>query len=213
MLDKSFNYTENDSQAASEALIRSYSAFTSGSFSEALFEYEDYASQTDTLLMSVKLLRSLVLKDDTLDYSFLPDTIRRNISIYSRIELKSPLLAYSLSAIPGLGEIYAGDYSSAFRDITINLASTALAALAFLKNKDSFAIDDFELSSSYFKSRDYLLTYLIYSSLIVRFQNGSKVNAEAAAERYNNELYKKYLTPLHGFIDSIYRERVKRAIK
>lgn len=213
MLEKGFSYQSMEEQLEDEALIRSYISFTEGSFSEAIFEYEDFASNEDTLLKSLKLIRSLVLKDDTLLYDFLPDSLKKDISIYSRIDIKNPMFAHSLSALPGLGEIYAGDYMLAARDILITGAVSALGVLALMKNKDNFTIDDIEFTSSYFKSRDYVLAYLIYSSLVVRFQNGSKVNAEAACEKKNNEIYAKYLTPLHTFIDSMYRLRLREIIR
>jgi hypothetical protein len=213
ILDKGFTYESSEEQMKNEALIRSYLSFLSGSFSEAIFEYEDFSDGSDTLLMSLKLIRSLVLKDDTLPFEYLPDSIKKQIEIYNRIDLKNPLLASSLSAIPGLGEAYAGDYVAATRDFMLTTSVTVLAVMAFLKNKDSFTFDKPEFSSSYFKTRDYLLTYLIYSSLVVRFQNGSKTNSELSAEKYNTEIFKKYLVPLHSYIEGIYRTRMLKIIK
>lgn len=213
VLDKGFTYENSEEQMKNEAMIRSYLSFLSGSFSEAIFEYEDFSDENDTLLMSLKLIRSLVLKDDTLPYKYLPDSIKKQIANYNRIDLKNPLLASSLSAIPGLGEAYSGDYLAATRDFMLTTSVTILAVLAFLKNKDSFSFDKPEFSSSYFKARDYLLTYLIYSSLVVRFQNGSRTNSELSAEKYNTDIFRKYLVPLHSYIEEIYRTRILKIIK
>ena len=213
ILDKAFTYINSDEQMMSDALIRSYIAFTEGSFSEAIFEYEDFSGENDTLKSSLVLIKGLVLKDTIPSYSYLPDNIKKEIDIYKRIDLKNPLFAFSLSIFPGLGEAYAGYYLSAARDFMITNSMTAIMILAFLKNKNSFSIDKIEFTSDYFKSRDYVLTYLIYSSLVQRFQNGSKTNAEFAAEKYNSELYKKYLTPLHAYIDSIFRIKLKEIVK
>ncbi|MDD3803564.1 MAG: hypothetical protein PHW02_04140 [bacterium] len=213
ILDKVFSYESSERQLRDEALVRSYIAFSEGSFSEAIFEYEDFAVEEENLLSSLMLIRSLVLKDGEFPFDFLPDSIKKSISLYNRIDIKNPLLAYSLSAVPGLGEIYAGDYIAALRDGLITGAVTALGIMALLKNKDDFSFDKIEFTSSYLKTRDYVLAYVIYTSLIVRFQNGSKVNAEAAAEKHNNEIYAKYLTPLHSYIDSIYRDRIIQIIK
>lgn len=211
-LDKAFSYISNDEQMKEEAIIRSYISFKEGSFSEAIFEYEDFADD-DTLLSSLTLIKGLVLGDSISSYNYLPNSIRSEIDIYRKNKLKKTLFAFSLSAIPGLGEMYAGDYLSSVRDFIITNGVTVLAVLAFLKNKDSFSFDKFEFTGQYFKSRDYVLTYFIYSSLIVRFQNGSKLNAEASAEEYNNELHKKYLTSLHSYIDSLYTAKLLEIIR
>ncbi|MEO0289497.1 MAG: hypothetical protein ABIN00_07665 [candidate division WOR-3 bacterium] len=193
-----------------DGLVRSFLSFKRGDFYSAIFEIEDFQDQgLDTLKILLELINKSVKKEKLEIPDFLDDSIKNDLKSYEKMRLKSPELSMILSSlVPGLGELYSGNVSMAFRDFTITTFSNILLVYSFLKNPQSFYIDRFEFSKEFFKSRDYFLTLFIYSSLVTRFQNGSKNNAYKLAEKKNEEIQKKYLTRLYYLIENIYRKKI-----
>lgn len=212
MYEKATYLIESDSELVRLAYINSYLSFRRGGFTEAIFDIEDYAGEDDTLLKSVSLLRQCVTDNKKIDtiYEFLPDSVRRSVNRFRRITLRDPMMGIMMSSIyPGLGEMYSGDNLGAMRDFIVYTAFLGATIYALIKNRQSFSIDPVEGSWDYIKNRDWVLVFFLYNSFIARFQNGSKVNAEDDADRYNRKKYEQYLTGLYDFTDSAYRRKIE----
>lgn len=201
LLDECFLY---------DGLIRSFLNFKRGDFYSAIFEIEDFQDQgLDTLKILLEIINKSVKKEKFEIPDFLDDSIKNDLKLYESINLKSPELAMVLSSfIPGLGELYSGNISMALRDFAITTLSNIFFVYSFLKNPKTFHIDRFQFSQEFFKSRDYFLTLFIYSSLVTRFQNGSKSNAYKLAEKKNEEIQRKYLSGLYYSIENFYRNKI-----
>ncbi|MEJ5306959.1 MAG: hypothetical protein WHT27_01500 [candidate division WOR-3 bacterium] len=200
----------SDESFVYDGLVRSFLSFKRGDFYSAIFEIEDFQDQgLDTLKILLELINRSVKKEKVEIPVFLDDSIKKDLESYEKVRMKSPELSMILSSlVPGLGELYSGNFSMAFRDFTITTFSNILLVYSFLKNPQSFYVDRFELSKEFFKSRDYFLTLFIYSSLVTRFQNGSKGNAYKLAEKKNEEIQRKYLTRLYYSIENVYRKKI-----
>ncbi len=201
--------TKEDLKYAS--LINSYLLFRNAYYDNAIMELKAFIPESDTLLSSLEFMAEMISKEDKIYFvpKFLPDSVFQDLEKYITISLKDPQFAIIWSNfIPGLGELYAGDYVHAIRDFTINTIVMGLTVYALLKNRRDFSIDPFHLTWDYFKTRDWILVYFLYSTFVTRFKNGSMINSEKATLDYNEKLYKEYLTRFYNYIDSLFKKRI-----
>lgn len=191
-----------------DGVVRSYLNFKRGDFNSAIFEIEDFETEgIDTLKLLLNFLKKNVNKESVEILDFLDDSVKIDLKDYEKVKLKSPEFSFALSSfIPGLGEFYSGYPSFALRDFLITTFSNILFVYSFFKDPKGYKLEKFEFSADYFKNRDYFLTLIIYSSLVSRFQNGSKSNAYTLAEKRNEQIRKKYLSKLYNIIEKKYQE-------
>ncbi|HAF07325.1 MAG: hypothetical protein XD76_0213 [candidate division TA06 bacterium 32_111] len=191
-----------------DGVVRSYLNFKRGDFNSAIFEIEDFKTDgVDTLMLLLDFLKKNVYKESVKILDFLDDSIKNDLKGYQKVKLKSPEFSFALSSfLPGLGEFYSGYPSFALRDFLLTTFSNILFLYSFFKDPKGYKLEKFELSLDYFKNRDYFLTLFIYSSLVSRFQNGSKSNAYTLALKRNEEIRKKYLTKLYNLVEKKYQD-------
>ncbi len=201
--------TKDDLKYAS--LINSYLLFRNAYYDNAIMELKAFIPESDTLLSSMEFMAEMINKEDKIYFipEFLPDSVLKDLEQYITISLKDPQFAIAWSNfIPGLGELYAGDYGHAIRDFSINTIVTGLTIYAFLKNRRNFSIDTPDFTWDYFKTRDWVLVYFLYSTFVTRFKNGSMINSEKVTLDYNEKLYKEYLTKFYNYIDGLFKKRI-----
>ncbi|MFO8061438.1 MAG: hypothetical protein R6U31_00765 [bacterium] len=209
-------HIDEHSEIKTSALLRSYIVFSQSYYSDALFELESFFPEDDTLMASLKFFVDMLNKEDKvyLVPQYLPDSIKRDIDAYMKVSLKDPVFAVAMSSIyPGLGELYAGDYTEAIRDFTVSTVFIAATGYAFLKNRNAWNIDRPEMSWDYMKTRDWVLFYALYSFFVGRFKNGAVANAEEIAYEYNEDVYEEYLSGLRDYIDNLYRRAILDYLK
>ncbi len=201
--------TKEDLKYAS--LINSYLLFRNAYYDNAIMELKAFMPESDTLLGSLEFITEMINKEDKIYFipEFLPDSVLQDLEKYITISLKDPQFAIIWSNfIPGLGELYAGNYVHAIRDFSINTIVTGLTVYALLKNRRDFSLDPFHLTWDYFKTRDWVLVYFLYATFVTRFKNGSMINSEKVTLDYNEKLYKEYLTRFYNYIDNLFKKRI-----
>ncbi len=96
--------------------------------------------------------------------------------------LKNPLLAYYLSLVPGIGQIYSSNYKDFFAALGINSLNTYIL-FSFLQNKDLYG------------------SIVFFISTFLRYYTGNMMNAKNNSIKYNNKINKKNLKKLFNILD------------
>ncbi len=208
--NKASMYANSEEQLNMLSMINAFLYFKDARYREAIFEME-MTVDSSTLTGDMVFFREMINKETKKYFvpEHLPEAIQSDLNLYLKKDLKDPMHATMLSSLyPGIGEFYAGDYVSAIRDFTVTTMFVGLSAYAFLKNRNAYTIDKIEFTGNWFKNRDWVLFYVIYSTFVARFFNGARTNSEEAAYTYNEKLYSTYLKPYHQYIIDIFTKRI-----
>ena len=191
-LHQSIQTAPNDSIRNEREIALAIVLIGSGSYNAAKFQLLRIESftQFQTLKRKAAFFRGIValylykweeakeafrvyFNHDSVNKSPLAITVDSLLSSAQALNYKSPKLAKLLSTLlPGLGQIYAGDWRSGINALAINLVTGYLLVNSIIK-------------------ADYFDAFMTYFPIFIRYYYGNRYRAEKIAQNYNDRLNKK----------------------